>query len=517
MRQGKQRRPSGGHLTQNKANGPIAAADGLNHIVHRRTHYTNPYTKAVLGRASGYDLSFISNNIFTPACATCSSWRDWIGHFDKPTDWPGAVRRSLITLKALINQPTGGMVAALTTSLPEVPRGNANWDYRYCWLRDASFTIESLLNAGYCAEARQWRDWLLRTIAGTPEHIQIMYRIDGARYVDEWTASWLPGYRGASPVRIGNSAARQKQIDVYGELIEAMDMAGRVGIEKGSHGAAVEQAIVERVETVWRTAGHGIWELRSEPRNYVYGKVMAWVAIDRFVRSRSSAGDANCELLARMKALRTQIHEDVCREGFHRGLNSFVQYYGGEDVDASLLRMPIVGFLSVDDPRVAATIARIERELMNDGLVYRNTHSLQDSQGVFLACSCWLADCRRLQGRTNEARAALERMLEVGNDVGLLSEQYDIRGRHLSGNFPQALSHLSLLTTALGLSGPVRRSAQCAGIRSAAAATSWPEVNPSRERHADHRRLASKGDAAASEPFGRPQVRARGGDTRDDR
>jgi GH15 family glucan-1,4-alpha-glucosidase len=382
-------------------------------------------------------------------------WRDWINHFDQPTDWPDAVRRSLITLKALINGPTGGIVAALTTSLPEIPGGEANWDYRYCWLRDSSFTIESLLNAGYEAEARRWRDWILRTIAGTPEHIQIMYRIDGGRHLDEWKASWLPGYRWAAPVRIGNSAAKQKQIDVYGELVEAMDMAARAGIELGCHGRAVEQAIVDRVEAVWRTPGHGMWEHRGEPRHYVYGKVMAWVALDRFLRRRSSGGDVDREVLTRIDALRTQIHDDVCREGFDSGLNSFVQYYGGQDADASLLLMPIVGFLPVNDPRVAATISRIERELMDDGLVYRSTRSRRGSQGAFMVCSCWLADCRRLQGRTREARATLERLLEVRNDVGLLSEEYDTRGRHLSGNFPQALSHLGLVTTALGLSGRV--------------------------------------------------------------
>jgi GH15 family glucan-1,4-alpha-glucosidase len=381
-------------------------------------------------------------------------WRDWIGHFNKPTDWPEAVRRSLITLKALISRPTGGMVAAPTTSLPEVPGGDANWDYRYCWLRDASFTISSLLSAGYQTEAKQWRDWALRAIAGTPEHIQIMYRLDGGRDLNEWTASWLSGYRCSSPVRIGNAAASQKQIDVYGELLNVLDVASRAGIERGEHGTIIEEAIVNHIGSVWRTPGHGIWEHRGEPRHYVYAKVMAWVAVDRFVRSRCSASGADHELIRHMKALRTEIHREVCREGFHTGLNSFVQYYGGQEVDASLLLMPIVGFLPVTDPRVTATIERIERELMDDGLVYRSMQSRQGSQGAFLACSCWLADCRRMQGRMSEARAALDRLLEVRNDVGLLSEEYDIRGRHLSGNFPQALSHLSLVTTALGFSGP---------------------------------------------------------------
>jgi GH15 family glucan-1,4-alpha-glucosidase len=386
---------------------------------------------------------------------TKAYWREWIDQFKKPTHWPQAVRRSLITLKALINRPTGGIVAAPTTSLPEIPGGDMNWDYRYCWLRDAAFTVTALLNAGYNGEARAWRDWILRTVAGSPEHIQVMYRLDGARHLNEWAASWLSGYRWSTPVRIGNAAAQQTQIDVYGELVDAMYLTSQAGMERDPHGIAVERAIVEKVERVWREAGHGIWESRGEPRHYVYSQVMAWVAIDRFLRTTAPMSGPDRELYRRMGHLRTEIHREVCQEGFDRQVNSFVQFYGGQEIDASLLLIPSVGFLPAEDPRVTATVQRIERELMEDGLVHRNTKSKGQSQAAFLACNGWLADCRQLQGRHTAAREAFERLLEVRNDLGLLAEEYDLRHRRLTGNFPQALSHLALVTTALGLSGPV--------------------------------------------------------------
>lgn len=386
---------------------------------------------------------------------TESFWLSWIGRFDRPTHWPQAVRRSLITLKALINRPTGGMVAAPTTSLPEVPGGELNWDYRYCWVRDATFTLAALLNAGYHAEGTAWRDWFLRAIGGTAEHIQVMYRIDGARHLSEWTVPKLSGYRWSPPVRVGNGASGQKQIDIYGEIIDAMDLAERAGIEMTAQAIAVEDNIVKHVEKIWREPGHGIWEQRGEPRHFVYSKVMAWVAIDRFLKRNAHDGSLDRDLKLRLAGVRKDIHDEVCAEGFHTGMNSFVQHYGGKEVDASLLLMPVVGFLPANDPRIAATVARIERELMDNGLVYRTRHSAQQSQGAFLACNCWLADCRQMQGRTDAAREALERLMEVRSDLGLLSEEYDISGKHLSGNFPQALSHLALVTSALGLSGPV--------------------------------------------------------------
>ncbi|HEU5274274.1 MAG TPA: glycoside hydrolase family 15 protein [Xanthobacteraceae bacterium] len=384
-----------------------------------------------------------------------SFWRDWIGQFDKPTEWPDAVRRSLIVLKALVSRSSGGIVAAPTTSLPELAGGDQNWDYRYCWLRDASFAVSALLNAGYHAEAKAWRDWILRAIAGSPEHIQIMYRMDGARDLNEWTAAWLSGYRWAAPVRIGNAAARQRQIDVYGELVEVLDLAHRAGIDREPQGLAVEEAMVRRLESLWHDSGHGIWENRGEPRRYVYSQVMAWVALERFVRSRSKMNGAGDGLVARAAATRDDIAREVCCEGFDSGLNSFVEYYGSDEIDAASLLIPAVGFLPPDDPRVTATVARVERELIQDGLVYRNERSATQGQGAFLVCNCWLADCLRMQGRHAEARRAFERLLEVRNDVGLLSEEYDLRSRRLTGNFPQALSHLGLVTTGLGLSGPV--------------------------------------------------------------
>jgi GH15 family glucan-1,4-alpha-glucosidase len=386
---------------------------------------------------------------------TESFWQDWIGQFDKPTRWPDAVRRSLIVLKALVSRSSGGIVAAPTTSLPELAGGDENWDYRYCWLRDASFAVSALLNAGYHAEAKAWRDWILRAIAGSPEHIQIMYRMDGARDLKEWTAPWLSGYRWATPVRIGNAAAQQRQIDVYGELIEVLDLAHRSGIVREPQGLAIEEAMVRRLESLRHDSGHGIWENRGEPRRYVYSQVMAWVALERFVRSRSKMTGAGDGLVARAAATRDDIAREVCCEGFDSGLNSFVEYYGGDEIDAASLLIPIVGFLPPDDPRITATVARIERELIEDGLVYRNERSASQGQGAFLVCNCWLADCLRMQGRHAEARQAFERLLEVRNDVGLLSEEYDLRSRRLTGNFPQALSHLGLVTTGLGLSGPV--------------------------------------------------------------
>jgi GH15 family glucan-1,4-alpha-glucosidase len=415
------------------------------------------------GQQRAFVLRFAPSHCDTPGrfdaqralTETQTRWRDWIARFKKPTHWPDAVKRSLIVLKALIDARTGGIVAAPTTSLPEVAGGEMNWDYRYCWLRDATFTVTALLNAGYSAEAQAWRDWILRTIAGTPEHIQVMYRLDGGRRVNEWTVPWLSGYRRSTPVRVGNAAAHQNQTDVYGELVDVMDLASQAGIERDAHSIAVEQAIVERIERVWREADHGIWEHRGEPRHYVYSQVMAWVAIDRFLRSKAAVGHAGHDLVRRMAALRAEIHREVCQEGFDSRLNSFVQYYGGQDIDASLLLIPAVGFLPAGDVRMAATVERIERELIEDGLVYRSSNSKRQSQGAFLACSCWLADCRQLQGRYTAARETFERFLAVRNDLGLLSEQYNLPGRRLTGNFPQALSHLALVTTALGLSGPV--------------------------------------------------------------
>jgi GH15 family glucan-1,4-alpha-glucosidase len=384
-------------------------------------------------------------------------WRGWIGTFDRDTDWPDAVKRSLLTLKALINRPTGGMVAAPSCSLPEVPGGAMNWDYRYCWLRDSAFALEALINAGFVDEARAWRDWILRAIAGTPENIQVMYRIDGDRELRESQIDWLSGYEWSRPVNIGNAASRQRQLDIYGELMDVFQLAEQAGIERTGHSRILERAIVEHLARSWREPGHGIWESRTAPRHYVYSKVMAWVAVDRFLQRPASACEIDDDTRRRMLALRQAIRDEVLEEGYHPGLDSFVQHYGGLDIDASLLLIPALGFLPADDPRVKGTVARIERELLADGLVYRTTGSRDNGSGAFLACSCWLADCYRLQGRTADARATFERLLDVRNGLGLMAEEYNIRGRRLIGNFPQALSHLALVTTGLGLSGAVYR------------------------------------------------------------
>ncbi|HEX2944123.1 MAG TPA: glycoside hydrolase family 15 protein [Rhodopila sp.] len=388
---------------------------------------------------------------------TQRDWREWIDRFNKPTFWPDATRRSLLTLRALIYAPSGGLVAAPTTSLPETPGGKDNWDYRYCWLRDATFTISALLNAGYHQEAQEWRDWILRALAGTPSELRILYRVDGSRHVNEWNVEWLPGYRYARPVRVGNAAADQRQIDVMGEVLDTLGLCVRVGLDVSEQERHVARAIAERIDAIWREMGQGIWESRGEPRQYTYSKVMAWVGIDRVLQHEKLMGHIDPDMVRRLQMTRQKIHRDVCDEGFHSGLGSFVQYYGGEQLDASLLLMPLVNFLPVDDPRIAGTIAAVERELMQDGLVRRKSPPPGEPEGAFLACSCWLADCRQLQGRHKEARDALERMLDLRNDVGLLSEEYDLRGRYLSGNFPQALTHLAVVTTTLGLSGPVVR------------------------------------------------------------
>jgi GH15 family glucan-1,4-alpha-glucosidase len=382
-------------------------------------------------------------------------WRRWIAGFDKATDWPDAVRRSLITLKALIYRPSGGLVAAPTTSLPEAPGGKLNWDYRFSWIRDATFTLCALLNAGFHAEAKAWRDWILRTVGTEPHKLRIMYRINGDRHIPEWEVDWLDGYNHARPVRIGNGASTQHQADVYGELLDAMHLASQAGIARTPHSIEIETKIVEHIELTWREPGAGLWESRGEPRHYVYSRVMAWAGVDRFLDAAETRDYAGPERVGRWNALRATIHAEICREGFHPGLDRFVEYYGGQTIDACLLLLPLVNFLPIDDPRIIATVAAIERELVEDGLVRRKKSQGNEPQGAFIACTLWLADCQNLQGRCADARKTLERVLAVRNDLGLLSEEYNVAGKHLAGNFPQALSHLALVNTALGLCGPV--------------------------------------------------------------
>ncbi|REE21509.1 MULTISPECIES: glycoside hydrolase family 15 protein [unclassified Paraburkholderia] len=386
-------------------------------------------------------------------------WRDWIGRFDNAmTDWPVQVRRSLITLKALIHRRSGGLVAAPTTSLPEAPGGGMNWDYRYCWLRDASFTLTALLNAGYHEEAEGWRNWLLRAIAGSPDKLRIMYRVDGSRHLPEWGVDALPGYRFAKPVRVGNAASTQHQLDVYGEVLDCVDLASRGGVPPSDQEFVIERRLVEHLETIWRTRGSGVWESRAEPCHYTYSKVMVWVAFDRFVSRHATNERVSRGLLSRITELRQTVRDEIYREAWNEGLGTFTQHYGAQTLDASLLLLPLVGFLPVENPRMASTIATIERELVEGGLVRRKKANADGpNEGAFLACSCWMAECMKLQGRDREAREQFERLLAVANDVGLLAEEYNVPGRHLAGNFPQALTHLSIVNAALALSGPTLR------------------------------------------------------------
>jgi GH15 family glucan-1,4-alpha-glucosidase len=377
-------------------------------------------------------------------------WESWIGRFDQPVEHAGAVRRSLLTLKALIYRPTGGLVAAPTTSLPEQPGGPMNWDYRYCWLRDATFTLSALVECGYMEEATAWRDWMLRAIAGEPDKMQIMYRVDGSRRLDEAVLPWLPGYRFAKPVRVGNSAAGQLQLDVYGELIRSLHASEKAGMERTLQGRYLEHTLVDHVERIWVEPDQGLWESRGEAHHYTYSKVMAWVALDRFL---DGAGGKECGEAERrrLEAVRDHMRDVICREGFDAGLGSFTSYFGGQEVDASLLLLPKVGFLPVDDPRMAGTIARIEKELVVDSLVRRHLMSDPVPEGAFIACSFWLAECQLGQGRRSDAVRTIERALAVQSDVGLLSEEYDIGSRRLTGNHPQALSHLALIQALLAL------------------------------------------------------------------
>jgi GH15 family glucan-1,4-alpha-glucosidase len=386
---------------------------------------------------------------------TLSFWRGWAGRFKRETPWREPVIRSLLTLKALSYHPTGALVAAATTSLPEVPGGNLNWDYRYCWLRDATFTVGALLNAGYHEESVAWRDWMLRAIANVPDQMRIMYRVDGGRRINEWTVDWLPGYHGARPVRGGNNAADQRQTDVVGELLDALDLISQAGVPSTPESLESECELMRHLEANWQKKGHGLWESRGAPERYTYPVVMSWVGVDRFIRGCERRGYADGVDLTHLRGLRDRIRSDILTGSWHHQRGHFVDRYGGERLDASLLLLPLVNFLPVDDPRMSATIDAIERELSHDGLVWRTPHDGDANQGAFIPCTCWLADCRGMQGRREEAVRLLERVLAMRNDVGLLSEEFHAGLNCQMGNFPQALSHLALINTALGLSGPV--------------------------------------------------------------
>ena len=383
------------------------------------------------------------------------AWEKWSSKHTPKGPYKEAVLRSLLTLKALTHHETGGIVAAATTSLPEQIGGSRNWDYRFCWLRDAAYTLYALLESGFTEEARAWRDWLLRAVAGSPDQMQIMYGLAGERRLTEFDLSELPGYEGSQPVRVGNAASEQLQLDVYGEILDSAYLARRKGMPVTEASWNLSRAAVNHLETIWTQPDDGIWEIRGPRRHFVHSKVMVWVAVDRAVRIMQEFGKDGP--LDRWIRLRHDVHEEVCRLGFSRELNSFVQYYGSKELDASLLLIPLVGFLPPGDPRILGTITAIERTLVHDGFVARyNTRSAVDGlpgdEGVFLACSFWLADNYVLQGRDDEARALFERLLGLRNDVGLLSEEYDPKEHRQLGNFPQAFSHLALINSAHNLS-----------------------------------------------------------------
>ncbi|MFD8483792.1 glycoside hydrolase family 15 protein [Kitasatospora sp. NPDC059673] len=392
-------------------------------------------------------------------------WREWVEQCRYRGPYREAVIRSLITLKALTYAPTGGIVAAPTTSLPEDLGGERNWDYRYTWLRDAAITLSSLLRTGYREEARAWREWLLRAVAGDPENLQIMYGIAGERELTESSLDWLPGYEDSRPVRVGNGAAGQLQLDVYGEVVEALHLATMSGLARHDHAHQLQLRLIEYLEDHWRNPDEGIWEVRGPRRHFVHSKVMAWVAVDRTLKLLEQMENVPPGLAERWQKLRAEIHADVCAKGYDPDRNTFTQYYGGQELDASLLLIPQVGFLPPDDKRVIGTIEAIQRELSTeDGFVLRypthdddlgstskNVDGLSGHEGAFLACSFWLADDLAMIGRVGEARELFERLLALRNDLGLLAEEWDPRARRQVGNFPQAFSHVPLIDTALRL------------------------------------------------------------------
>lgn len=390
--------------------------------------------------------------------STAAYWREFSDRCPDVGPWTAQVKRSLITLKAMTYAPTGGIVAAVTTSLPEQLGGERNWDYRYCWLRDATMTLLAFMNLGYFEEAEAWRDWLLRSVAGNPEQIQIMYGVGGERRLQEYELPWLGGYENSLPVRVGNGAATQVQLDVYGEVADAMIQALRGGMAQHPRSVAISKVVMPYLEKIWHLPDAGIWEIRSEPRHFTHSKVMAWVAFDRNATqiAQAAESDEDRALAVHYRKVADEIHADVCCHGFDAELGSFVQTYGSTEVDASLLQIVLTGFLAPEDPRVIGTVAQIERTLMQDGLLlrYDNERSVDGvagREGTFLVCSFWLADAYVLLGRADDAARLFERLVGLCNDVGLLAEQYDPKGGRMLGNFPQAFSHIGIINTALNL------------------------------------------------------------------
>jgi GH15 family glucan-1,4-alpha-glucosidase len=449
----------------------VAGPDRLTLATPLTLHGENMRTVVEFEVGAGEEVPFVLNwaPSFRPIMAPSDAkdtieaitqdWRSWseAHRSERSGEWSEAALRSLITLKGLAHHQTGGIVAAATTSLPEQLGGPRNWDYRFCWLRDATFTLYALMEGGFAEEAAAWREWLLRAVAGAPAQMQIMYGVAGERRLTEYEVPWLSGYEGAVPVRIGNAASEQLQLDVYGEVLDSFYQARRLGVEVSSASWDLGQVLVEHLETVWNKPDGGIWEVRGGPRHFTHSKVMAWVALDRAIRAVEEFGREGPS--ERWRALRGHIHQEVCRSAFDTELNSFVQFYSAKQLDASLLLLPLVGFLPADDPRIRGTVAAIEKHLMKDGFVARyNTGSSVDGlpgdEGVFLACSFWLADNYILQDRHDDARSLFERLLSLRNDVGLLSEEYDTKVRRMVGNFPQAFSHVALVNTAHNLTRP---------------------------------------------------------------
>jgi GH15 family glucan-1,4-alpha-glucosidase len=415
---------------------------------------------------------------FEALARTEAFWRDWSDRCPDVGAWTGAVKRSLITLKALTYAPTGGIVAAATTSLPERLGGVRNWDYRYCWLRDATFTLLAFISLGYYDEARAWRDWLVRAVAGSPSQLQIMYGVGGERWLPELIVPWLPGYENSAPVRIGNDASQQLQLDVFGEVVDAMFHALKTGMAPSDRGQALRPGVLDYLATAWRQPDEGIWEVRGDRQHFVHSKVMAWVAFDR------AANELEAQVFhesgRRWREIADEIHTQVCERGFDRDLNSFVQAYDSKRLDASLLLMPLVGFLPPEDPRVRGTLRAIEERLLINGefvLRYETENAsdgLPGGEGAFLPCSFWLVGNYMLQGRYTEACELFARLLSRCNDVGLLAEEFDPRTGRMLGNFPQAHSHVGLIYCALSLSrqkGPVEERAKSEGSPSTVASS----------------------------------------------
>ena len=447
----------------------IAGPDGLALWTTAETRGENMRTVSEFHLREGQQVPFVltyfpsHGEVARPVAAqyaieeTKRWWQEWadLANFE-PHRWRDAVVRSLITLKALTYEPTGGIIAAPTTSLPESLGGERNWDYRYCWLRDATLMLSALMAAGYRDEAAAWRDWLLRAAAGDPSKLQIMYGVAGEKNLKEDVLDWLPGYEGSRPVRIGNAASAQYQLDVYGEVLGALHEARRTGLEPAGPAWDLELALMDFIETGWARPDDGIWEVRGPRRHFTHSKVEAWVAVDRAIHDVEDFGLEGP--LDRWKSLRARIHKEVCEKGFDTGRNTFTQYYGSKELDASVLMIPIVGFLPPKDSRVIGTVEAIERELTVDGFVSRydsekseHVDGLTGREGAFLACSFWLVDDLHLIGRHDDAMELFERLLSLRTDLGLLAEEYDPVAGRLVGNFPQAFSHVSLVNTTVGL------------------------------------------------------------------